>query len=77
MLFINLQDHNIDFTYHYKMNIEDSEVGTWLKDNKIKYCVTTSGYTKINPAYEDIIVINELQFFKEEDMVAFKLRWSN
>jgi len=73
MIFLKLEDHGIKFLYPTNQEITDSVIGMWLSDNKIDYKVVS--HTHLNRLF-DLMLINELQFYNEEDVVAFKLRWS-
>ena len=72
--FVNLRELNIDFFMSYdEVDLSETEIGIWLTENYIAYRVVswidlpTLGGRRIN----------ELHFFEEEDVVAFKLRWGN
>lgn len=76
MIFLNLEIHDIDFCYPSDVDITNSEIGKWLSDNKIDYKVVTHNLVHRNLVF-DVMRIIELLFYNEEDVVAFKLRWSN
>jgi hypothetical protein len=76
MMFLNLKKHNIDFLYINGDDIDDSVIGSWLVDNKIDYMIQNHHIQDVsyNLTY---IIIEEMVFDSEEDIMAFILRWSN
>ena len=81
MIFFDLRKHNIDFFIPDDMDITETEIGSWLNENNIEYKVTK--FRGINIGEVILlglfsgVVVTDLQFFSEEGVVAFKLRWAN
>ena len=79
MIFLNLEKHNITFEYDFGLHVSESEIGKWLLENHIDYKVVNfnSVYPRRSLSEPPLLGISEMQFYNEEDVVAFKLRWAN
>lgn len=75
-----LTDHNINVVcIPLEKIFEDTRYGKWLTENNVNYrvslCHRDVAWNK-EFGLHDVIMINSIEFFTEEDFIAFKLQWS-
>lgn len=74
-----LEDHDVGLCFPVEQNITETKMGRWLSENDINYKISSfeEDYAmNSNNNLHAVYIIESLEFFSEEDMIAFKLRWS-
>lgn len=74
-----LKDHNMSLCFPVDRDIFSTKMGQWLEENNIDYRISSFDEdmaTDKNYQLHTVYIIESIDFFYEEDIVAFKLRWS-